>query len=75
MHKALVNFVDLRDNNHRYHAGDSFPREGYEVSDDRIAELCSDQNKLGKPVIAEEKPVDEAPVEKPKKGRKKNDAI
>ena len=71
MYKALVNFVDLQDNNHRYHAGDSFPREGYEASDDRIAELCSDQNKLGKPVIAEEKPVDEVPAEKPKRGKQK----
>lgn len=71
MYKALMNFVDLRDNNHRYHAGDSFPREGYEADDDRIAELCSDQNKLGKPVIAEEKPVDEVPADKPKKGKQK----
>jgi len=71
MYKALVNFVDLRDNNHRYHAGDSFPREGYEAGDDRIAELCSDQNKLGKPVIAEEKPVDKVPADKPKKGKQK----
>lgn len=70
MYKAIIDFVDLQDNNHKYHAGDQFPRKGYEPSTDRIAELLSKKNKRGKAVIAEDVPAD-----KPKKGRKKNDAI
>ncbi len=71
MYKAIVDFVDLQDNNHRYHAGDSFPREGYEPSEDRIKELSSNSNLRGIAVITEEKPKkDKAPANKPKKDKK-----
>lgn len=50
-YKALVYFEDLKDNRHPYHAGDSFPRAGYEPSAERIAELCGTNNKRGKAVI------------------------
>ena len=79
MYKAIADFVDLKDNNHKYNAGDQFPRKGYKPNKDRIAELLSDNNKRGVAVIAEVKP-ETKPVEKetladkPKKGRKKNDA-
>lgn len=33
------NIIDTKDNNRFYEAGDTFPREGFEVSKDRIAEL------------------------------------
>ena len=33
------NIVDTKDNNRFYETGDIFPREGFEVSKDRIAEL------------------------------------
>lgn len=75
MYKAIADFVDLKDNNHKYHAGDVFPRKGYEPSEDRIAELLSNNNKRGTAVIAEVKPeIKESLADKPKKGRKKNDA-
>lgn len=71
MYKAIVDFVDLQDNNHRYHAGDSFPREGYDPSEDRIKELLSDRNLRGAAVIAEEKPKKEkVPANKAKKDKK-----
>lgn len=55
MYKVLKFFQDLQDNNHVYNTGDVFPREGMEVSDERIAELASKQNKQGVPLIAEVK--------------------
>jgi hypothetical protein len=72
MYKAITHFTDLQDNNHKYQAGDIFPRDGYNPSKSRVAELLSNKNKQGKPVITEV--VEEAPVDKPKKGRQKNDA-
>lgn len=68
------NIIDTKDNNRFYETGDTFPREGFEVSKDRIAEL------IGKGVLGvkgeetpsqaptkEEAPVgetEEKPVEK-----------
>jgi len=49
--KVQAYFTDLQDNEHVYHTGDIFPREGLEVSDERIAELSSNQNKRGVPLI------------------------
>lgn len=57
------NIIDTKDNNRFYEEGDIFPREGFEVSKDRIAEL------IGKGVLGvkgEETPApteEEAPVE------------
>lgn len=58
------NIIDTKDNNRFYETGDTFPREGFEVSKDRIAEL------IGKGVLSakgEETPAqtpteEEAPV-------------
>lgn len=63
------NIIDTKDNNRFYEAGDTFPREGFEVSKDRIAEL------IGKGVLSvkgEETPApapteEEAPVEENEK--------
>lgn len=68
MYKAIIDFVDLRDSNYRYHAGDVFPRTGYNPGAERIAELVGTNNKRGCAVIAKvaEKAADK-PVEKPKK--------
>lgn len=70
MFKAVEYFKDLKDNGHKYHPGDTFPREGYAPGAKRIAELASANNKRGRAVIAEvaEKAADE-PVEKPEKER------
>ena len=66
MYKVIKSFYDLKDNNHVYSVGDTFPHNGVEVGDERIAELASDKNRLGVPLIEEV-------TEKPKRTRKKNE--
>ena len=60
MYKVIRRFYDLHDNNHAYFVGDIFPHNGVDVDADRVAELASDKNKMGVPLIVEI-------VEKPKK--------
>lgn len=55
MYKVIKFFVDLQDNNHPYDVGYPFPREGVEVTPERIAELSSKNNKRGEPLIEEVK--------------------
>lgn len=86
MYKVVEFFTDLQDNNHAYHVGDTFPREGVEVSEDRLKELSTDKNKRGKilieeveediseesPETAKEEPQEEeADVDSPKKPKAK----
>ena len=66
MYKVINRFFDLQDNNHAYSVGDTFPHNGVEVDAERIAELASDKNRLGVPLI-------EKIAEKPKRTRKKKD--
>lgn len=51
MYKAIVEFYDLTDGGRKYSVGDEYPRAGFKVTDERIAFLLGDGNKLGKPVI------------------------
>lgn len=51
MYKVIHFFTDLQDKGHPYHVGDTFPREGIEVSEERLMELSGSQNKQGKPLI------------------------
>lgn len=64
MYKVIKSFTDLQDNNYAYHVGDTFPHNGVEVGAARVAELSSDKNLQGVPLIEEV-------VEKPKRTRKK----
>ena len=64
MYKVIKYFTDLQDNNYAYYVGDTFPRNGVEVGAERIAELSSDKNLQGVPLIEEIE-------EKPKRTRKK----
>ena len=66
MYRVVHKFYDLKDNNHAYSVGDTFPHKGVEVDAERIAELASDKNRLCVPLIEEV-------VEKPKRKRKKKD--
>ena len=66
MYKVINRFYDLKDNNHAYSVGDTFPHNGVGVDAERIAELASDKNRLGVPLIEEI-------AEKPKRTRKKKD--
>ena len=65
MYKAVKAFRDLK-TNIVYAVGDIFPHNGVEVDAERIAELASDKNRLGVPLIEEI-------AEKPKRTRKKKD--
>ena len=75
MYKVIKFFTDLQDNNNAYRVGDTFPRQGVEVSPERLKELSTTANRRGIPVI-EEIPeevdviVEEAP-KKPKRTPKK----
>lgn len=74
MYRALTHFTDLQDDNYKYRAGDEFPRKGLKVSDERLKELLTDNNRRHKPVIEEvkeEPKIVEEPVEKPKEEVKK----
>ena len=66
MYRVIKSFTDLQDNNHAYSVWDTFPHNGIEVDAERIAELASDKNRLGVPLIEEV-------AEKPKRARKKKE--
>lgn len=83
MYKVIKFFTDLKDHDHAYRVGDEFPRKGLTVSEERLKELSTDQNKRGIPLIeavAENKPEAEPQdepeetvaeeAEAPKRGRK-----
>ena len=46
MYKVIHHFTDLQDGNYKYTEGDNYPRQGYEPSEERIAELATDANRL-----------------------------
>ena len=66
MYKVIKSFTDLQDNNYAYYVGDIFHRNGVEVGAEWVAELSSDKNLQGVPLIEEI-------AEKPKRTRKKKD--
>lgn len=59
-YRVIVPFFDLQDGDHAYSIGDSFPRKGKAVSEERIAYLMSNKTKHRRPVIEK--------VERKKKG-------
>lgn len=76
-YRVIRHFADLQDNRYNYQAGDEFPRSGFIVSENRIAELSGKNNRLGKALIV---PIadavsnhapDPAPVKTPKSTRRK----
>lgn len=80
MYRVINYFTDLHDKNHPYNVGDIFPREGVEVTKERLEELAGTNNKQGKALIEEvpdektaegEQPTDgEQPTEEDKKPKK-----
>ena len=71
MYKVIHFFTDLQDNGHEYSVGDKFPRTGLTVSENRLKELATANNKQGKPLIEiiSNDEVEESPK---KRGRKPN---
>ena len=53
MYQVIKSFTDLHDQDHLYQVGDVFPRPGIRVTEKRLLELASDQNKQGVPLIQE----------------------
>ena len=53
MYKVIKYFEDLKDNRHPYKVGDTFPRNGLEVSKSRLDELLGCQNRREEPLIVE----------------------
>ncbi len=68
MYKVIKFFTDLQDGNFAYEVGDTFPRKGLEVTEDRLAELSGSDNRQGQPLIEK---VAEAPKKPAKKATKK----
>ena len=67
MYRVIASFIDLKDGEHPYNIGDAFPREGHEVSEERIIELSGTKNKRKIPLIErvpDIKPEAAAPKEK-----------
>lgn len=55
MYKVVKRFKDLQDNSYVYIPGDVFPREGLEVTPERLKELSSKNNKRGVVLIKRER--------------------
>ena len=51
MYRVTEAFADCADNLHIYQPGDSFPRAGLSVSEERLNELMNDRNRSGHPLI------------------------
>lgn len=51
MYEVIHYFTDLRDNEHPYNVGDTFPRDGLTVSKERLKELSGNNNRQRKPLI------------------------
>lgn len=60
MYRVIKSFTDLQDGNYLYRVGDEFPRTGKKVTDERIDELASPDNRQRTPLI---KAVDEPKAE------------
>lgn len=67
-YRVVKYFTDLQDDEHVYHVGDAYPRDGVDVTDSRVKELLGDENLQGQPLI--EKVNDEQPTRSTRQGRK-----
>ena len=64
MYVAILRFADFQDHNRIYEAGDSYPRPGFDVSAERLAELEGRDNLARKPLIKRVE-ASETPIEAP----------
>jgi hypothetical protein len=63
---VIERFADLQDDNRIYEAGDTYPRLGFDVSKERLAELAGSDNRMGEPLIVDvDAPCDACAVETP----------
>lgn len=50
-YQVIEYFTDMHDNEHAYNVGDVYPREGLDVSKERLTELSTDKNRRNIPLI------------------------
>lgn len=50
-YEVIKFFTDLQDNKHAYIVGSMYPRKGVDVSQSRIKELSTNDNRQGTPLI------------------------
>ena len=62
MYRVIYKFKDLKDSDHIYNVGDTFPWDGRKVSTKRINELSTKKNLIGVPVIEPVYEDDEEPT-------------
>lgn len=75
MYKVINFFTDLQDFNHPYKVGDVFPRQGMNVSEERLKELAGSRNKQGKPLIEKiEEEIVVEPIEKVERKKRQRNA-
>lgn len=75
MYKVINFFTDLQDFNHPYKVGDVFPRQGMNVSEERLKELAGSKNKQGKPLIEKiEEEIVVEPTEKVERKKRQRNA-
>ena len=55
-YKVIKLFTDLHDNDYLYNVGDTFPRKGITVTEERLAELAGSNNKQHTPLIEKVEP-------------------
>lgn len=55
-YKVIKLFTDLHDNDYLYNVGDTFPRKGITVTEERLAELAGSDNKQHTPLIEKVEP-------------------
>lgn len=58
-YRVVVAFKDLKDNSRPYKVGEVYPRKGFAVSEERLAELSSTKNRRGIVIIAKDEPKEE----------------
>lgn len=51
MYRVIYPFADLQDEQHIYEVGDIYPRPHLAVTDARLSELATTNNKTGRPLI------------------------
>lgn len=63
-YRVIKMFIDLKDNNRQYNVGDSFPRVGLNVSEKRLEELTTSNNRRGEALIEAVEDAEEADAAK-----------
>lgn len=51
MYKVIKAFGDIKDDYYMYKVGETYPRKGAEVTEERCKELASSSNLMGEPLI------------------------